>query len=681
MKLIEKNNFNHILIFLSPFFFFFLGYISKFVLGFNFDIFYVHSVIITISIILFLILDILLKSFRLNFYIRISCLSIISCGYLAIFLSIIQNDLIDTRWLELGKFSKNDAQDYFDQSIEYLFKNEFYSKKGRIIAPILFSGLLGELYLNVNNVQILLTFLTCIITFYASILIYKNYGYGLALLFSALSVDYIAEHVGGFSTEIVGYILGATAFIFFLRFKLSKISNINNYYIFLLFILLGYLVRPSYPFVLPALLLWSFLYVKKIKLINIYKFILISISIISLVFFTNRLILEKKAPISAKTFGNVYDSWYANHELGKFIIKGRYKELPGLLWTQIIEQNPELKSLTGDEAVKLKQKIFFDSLLKNPEYYFMGSFVQIIKFFEVSKMFKEQFHNTAGFLHIEFDFFRSIILILFLLTGIISIFNFFTGKGYIAMLPGFIFLAVLLSQPLIFGGESRVAAPVIFIINYIIILFLNKLIEQSKYKFKSLDFNKNKSCKLNLPNPFTFVLIIPSVVLFFFFVQGLLNNFNYLKTKNQLQISCPEGYQAKEIMFNYQSGFFLNGANSKKDSKGINFDEYMQYIINQAVIHMEFKILNFSIEGMTKADIYEKDDFKFLQPFFTSINTRLLGLSPRANDILVTLANQYIAGGGYFVNPINKSSNKLEGLVILKKDMFKKGFNHLKVCL
>ena len=107
----------------------------------------------------------------------------------------------------------------------------------------------------------------------------------------------------------------------------------------------------------------------------------------------------------------------------------------------------------------------------------------------------------------------------------------------------------------------------------------------------------------------------------------------------------------------------------------------MQYIINQAVIHMEFKILNFSIEGMTKADIYEKDDFKFLQPFFTSINTRLLALSPRANDILVTLANQYIAGGGYFVNPINKSSNKLEGLVILKKDMFKKGFNHLKVCL
>ena len=225
MKLIEKNNFNHILIFLSPFFFFFLGYISKFVFRFNFDIFYVHSIIITISIILFLILDILLKSFRLNFYIRVSCLSIISCGYLAIFLSIIQNDLIDTRWLELGKFSTNDAQDYFDQSIEYLFKNEFYSKKGRIIAPILFSGLLGELYLNVNNVQILLTFLTCIITFYASILIYKNYGYGLALLFSALSVDYIAEHVGGFSTEIVGYILGATAFIFF--FKIQIIKNLK----------------------------------------------------------------------------------------------------------------------------------------------------------------------------------------------------------------------------------------------------------------------------------------------------------------------------------------------------------------------------------------------------------------------------------------------------------------------
>ena len=51
------------------------------------------------------------------------------------------------------------------------------------------------------------------------------------------------------------------------------------------------------------------------------------------------------------------------------------------------------------------------------------------------------------------------------------------------------------------------------------------------------------------------------------------------------------------------------------------------------------------------------------------------------NDILKTLGNQYLAGGGYFINPINKSSNKLEGLVILKKDMFKKGFNHLHICL
>ena len=272
-------------------------------------------------------------------------------------------------------------------------------------------------------------------------------------------------------------------------------------------------------------------------------------------------------------------------------------------------------------------------------------------------------------------------LLLFLFAGIISIFNFFTGKGYIAMLPGFIFLAVLLSQPLIFGGESRVAAPVILIINYIMILFLYKLIEQSKYKFNFLDFNKNKTSRLNLSNPITLVLLMPSVVLCFFFLQGLSNKFNYLKTENQVQISCPEGYQAKEIMFNYKSGFIINGANFKKNSEGLNFEDYMQYIINLAVIYMEFKILNINIEGMTKADIYEKDDFKFLQPFFTSINTRLLGLSPRANEILVTLANQYIAGGGYFVNPINKSSYKLEGLVILKKDMFKKGFNHLKVCL
>ena len=77
--------------------------------------------------------------------------------YLGIVLAIIQNDIINTRWLEFGRFPINDATDYFDQSVQYLFENELYSKKGRVIFPILYAGLLEGLDLNISKIQFLLT--------------------------------------------------------------------------------------------------------------------------------------------------------------------------------------------------------------------------------------------------------------------------------------------------------------------------------------------------------------------------------------------------------------------------------------------------------------------------------------------------------------------------------------------
>ena len=105
-------------------------------------------------------------------------------------------------------------------------------------------------------------------------------------------------------------------------------------------------------------------------------------------------------------------------------MEGKYKELPPLLWTRIIEANPELRSLKGEELVTQKKKIFYKSLTQNPENYLVGSVLQIVKFFEVSKFFKEQYHNTGGFLHIEFFGLRIIIILLFSVAGIISVYKF-----------------------------------------------------------------------------------------------------------------------------------------------------------------------------------------------------------------------------------------------------------------
>ena len=99
----------------------------------------------------------------------------------------------------------------------------------------------------------------------------------------------------------------------------------------------------------------------------------------------------------------------------------------------------------------------------------------MIKFFEVSSIFEERYHNTAGFLHIEFYLIRIFILFLFTVGGILSIYQFIRHKKYDLSLFGLLFLSVILSQPFLYGGEARTAATVILYLNYIVIFGLFNL--------------------------------------------------------------------------------------------------------------------------------------------------------------------------------------------------------------
>ena len=110
----------------------------------------------------------------------------------------------------------------------------------------------------------------------------------------------------------------------------------------------------------------------------------------------------------------------------------------------------------------------------------MGSVLLIIKFFEVAQFFKEQYHNTGGFLHIEFFGLRVITLLLFSLAGIISIYKYIKFKKIEMLLPGLIFLSTLLSQPY-FCGEARTTSDYIFLNHVIISFFINLNIKVEKF--------------------------------------------------------------------------------------------------------------------------------------------------------------------------------------------------------
>tara|TARA_X000000950_G_scaffold190704_1_gene230349 strand:+ start:252 stop:2276 length:2025 start_codon:yes stop_codon:yes gene_type:complete len=670
--------FKILVFFFLPITFTYLGYVSKNIFDLNIDIYYLHSVLLIIILLFLLILDFFFKKYQVNKYLRIFGLSLLSSSVFGVALSIIQVNLINTTQLELGRFAINDASDYLNQSIDYLYNKEFYTEKGRVIFPILYAGFLGELKLNTTLIQIIITLMASMITFCSAICLYKYYGYLSALVFTTLSVDFLFEHIGGTSTETTGYLLGSIAFIFFLKFINVSKDKLFYFIFFLVFLLLSYLVRPSYPIFIPLILLWCFVYIRKRNIMKVYQFFLITFSILFLVTSTNKFLTHEKSSLSAKEFGNVYDSWYAVHELGKFFLNDNYDKLPSTLWTKIIEDNPELQKLQGNDYVEKKKEIFFRSLQTGPENYIVGSFLQILKFFEVSFIYDEIYNNTGGFLHIDFVFYRILIILTFTFSGFMSLYIFLKNKNFEYFLPGIIFISVLLSQPFIYGGEARTAAPVIMFLNLVVITPILKLKELLVLKkFDNLNSVSKIQFNRYYLNSSIFLVVF---FLFFFFYKGLNNSFSYIRENYHSKVECLEGYTPKKIIFNSKSGFYINSKGESNNKKQNDFSDYLNYIIDLNNIYIK-NGKDLGLIGVTKEEAVKKNKFKVLDPLLKTSDGRLLRLSDRERKLFSILGRQYLSNGGFFINPINIETGKLEGLIILDESMVKKGLNVTVACL
>ena len=681
---LKINIINNLTLFFFLIISFYLGYASKSIIDWNYDIYYLYSQLIVIFSIVLLIINIFLRHYSFNKYIQLLGIAFISSFSLAVILITIQDDLIHTRWLELGSFARGDAEDYMQQLAKYLFSGSFYSPKGRVIFPILYSGLLGTFELNTHIIQIIITFLTVLVTFYAAILIHNKYGYIYAILFAGLSADFLHEHVGGVCTENIGYILGGTAFVFFIKFINTENKNLYFFILSLLLLLIGFIIRPSIIFIIPAICLWSFIYVFKDSKAKAGGLVLSCLLLLTIVIQVNNFIIEKKSPDTPKEFSNAYDSWYATGELGKYSLEGNYDELPPQLWSKIIQDHTYLTELSGLEAAKQKKSILYSSLLENPENYIVGSIIQIIKFYEVSSAFKERYHNTAGFLHIEFYLFRIFILFLFTLGGILSIYQFIRYKNYDLALFGLLFLSVILSQPFLYGGEARTAATVILYLNYVIIFGLYNLVEFIKSKKDTQYIYKNFQLIHNDNKANIFVCCMPLLALSFFLYKGLNNNFNYLTdVKVEETLACPEGYTLKNIVFNNKSGFYINDSKSNRQIYQKDFSDILDTYSDIAVLAMASGAdITINTSNISIEDFFNRDSFKFLRYLF-SLSDRRLYIQEETEEakLLTLMGNIYLTGGGFFIKPINIESQSIESLIILREDMMKTGFNNINTCL
>ena len=153
----------------------------------------------------------------------------------------------------------------------------------------------------------------------------------------------------------------------------------------------------------------------------------------------------------------VYDTWVRKILLKQSIQWNTWnivdKNTKGLSWNQWFKRK---------RTFRKEKNIIINTFIANPENYIVGSFLQIYNFFNKSKGYIERFDHTSGFLFIEFYHYRILILLLFLMGGLFSLFYFIKFKENYMLLVFFIFIGTLLSQPFIFGGEARTPATVIF---------------------------------------------------------------------------------------------------------------------------------------------------------------------------------------------------------------------------
>ena len=453
-----------------------------------------------------------------------------------------------------------------------------------------------------------------------------------------------------------------------------------NFSLFFLFLFIGYLIRPSIPILLPLICLWCLIFIKKNSNKQFYKCLFSCLLLATIIILANKILIDNKSPSSPKEFGNVYDSWYATHELGRYYLDDRYEEIPGTLWTKIFKDYPHIYDLKGKDFVDAKKNLVINTFKSNYENYVFGSILQIKNFFNKSKNYVERFDHSAGFLFVEFYYYRIILLILFLIGGILAILFFIINRSKASLLIALLFLSILLSQPLILGGESRTSATVIFFMN-LVILFPFFLLNN----YLSKKFISEKTTTLDIKYSTIHTISLASISLFlfllFFFVRALINNYSYINNYElNNKIACKEGESVKEIIFNSHSGFYLNSHQKKSKKYFKNFSDILDVYadISKVLISKNSFYFNYT---MSDEEISKRDRYKILNRFNNSNNGRLLGVSQREGAIFNSMVRQFLTAESYYVRPINSLNGKLEELLVLRVDLIKKGFNKLTICM
>ncbi|MBD1806562.1 hypothetical protein H6F98_14010 [Microcoleus sp. FACHB-SPT15] len=217
----------------------------------------------------------------------------------------------------------------------------------------LFSGVLASLLgLTQQNLQLTLAILVAIAAiscFLAAREVQRSHGTAAGVVAIAVLFLFYRRFIGYTLTESLGLPLGAVGFA--ILWRGARQRQISYCLVGILLLSLALNARAGAFFILPALILWGTWSFRGVDRFS-WRFLLGGASVVLLGFILNSILLKVIGSADSMAFSNFSYTLYG------LIVGGD--------WTQVLQDHPELNSMSDTEAAQKIYALAFESLRANP---------------------------------------------------------------------------------------------------------------------------------------------------------------------------------------------------------------------------------------------------------------------------------------------------------------------------
>lgn len=383
----------------------------------------------------------------------------------ALSIALAHHFFLQSRWFTFGLFQHGDAFDFLSSTVPILIDGTYETARGRVFSNVMYTGLLAATDFDLRLVQMATAATAAFAVIAGAFAIGGIYGPLGAASTTWILFDFAHEHIGGITTEIPGFALGTAGAVLILLS--SRNRSAAAFLLGVLLLSVGMAVRIGAVFLLFGLPLWAFLHIGR----SVLRRVLTAATALAIcigVFAANDRLAATVSPTGGGSFVNAVNSWYAVLVEGQLLLDRRDEAsvVPEARWTQIFEDHPEILTRPAAERPGLQFRIFLTEVAADPAALAAGMVQEIARYLGLMRLFQ----------FIEVKPLRMLAALLTFIGIARCLWGMTRARDPLHDLLGGGAIALILSQPFLYGGETRTPAPTVLFLATLAVVGLTTLL-------------------------------------------------------------------------------------------------------------------------------------------------------------------------------------------------------------